>query len=855
MKPAIQPIKTDAYVMALRLAEAGYSVIPIDLDPNRQSGKAPSVSWSRYQKAPADPKTIGRWFNTTEPRGVGVVGGPVSGNLLIIDFESVTLADQVADDFPVLHPEYAHLIPGTIQATTPKPGRHWYIRIADPPTPFPRSEKLAHQADDAGRLMIANETRGDGGYAVAPPAPGREWIHPTGEKVEAWPYDAVLKLLDLCRSFDEANDKPGETTSTPRGTPAAAGGTRPGDIFNARNDWPAIIEPHGWRHVRGRYWQRPGKDGNATSASITPHGNLYIFSSNAAPFPAGQSVTKFRAYALLNHAGDNAAAARALAREYGPSIMAEAHAEDDRQAPRPTIPIDGDEMVMRESVMAVIKDDPRLYRLEGTVVSPARRTDRETDRGAVLMRETTEGLLRAIITERCILTKPTRSGETIEANCPAYLPKAIIESAGQPTLVPLRSIRGIINGPTINESGQLINRAGYARIQGEGWYVAHGIEELFDIVPDHLDRKDAEDAARCLFKVIDDFPWKDRRLGQAKWIATLLAQLARPLFPRCPATLITANAPGSGKTLLARLIGLIAHGDEPPLMAWPAGRHDDAEDETRKRLGALAASGTTLAIIDNLKAGGGWDSDSLCNAVTSGAVIDRSLGSNSASSMTPRRFMAQLIATGNNVSPAGDLADRSIVIELESTDSNRRETPTDQYAIGEAAAYVMRNRTELLGASLTILSAYLKAGRPPAPGAAWGNFDEYVALIINAVRWSTGIDPLEDRVQQAQRTDPVASALITLVSAWNSSFGDLPIPTRFMETRLAAPDADDGTLAIAEALATLGAVKLNGHAIGKLLQRYAGRTIADPTTGHRYQLTKSERGGNAHACRWSVARL
>jgi putative DNA primase/helicase len=291
-------------------------------------------------------------------------------------------------------------------------------------------------------------------------------------------------------------------------------------------------------------------------------------------------------------------------------------------------------------------------------------------------------------------------------------------------------------------------------------------------------------------------------------------------------------------------------------MAWPAGRAEDAEDETRKRLGAMAAAGSTLAIFDNLRAGMPWDSDSLNNCITSGGIIDRQLGSNSASAMTPRRFMAQIIATGNNVLTAGDLADRAMIIELETTDANRREVATTHYAIGEASGYALRHRPSLLAAAITMMAAYIKAGRPSVAGAAWGNFDEYTDLVAGAIRWTIGTDPLKDRVAMAQRTDPIASALLTLATNWVPAFGDLPVMARFIETRISNPDDDDHLGAIAEALATLGAVKLNSHAIGKLLQKYAGRIISNPADGSRHRLDRSEnRGGHEHASRWRVTRL
>jgi hypothetical protein len=61
-------------------------------------------------------------------------------------------------------------------------------------------------------------------------------------------------------------------------------------------------------------WRRPGKRGPGISATTNYAGNglLYVFST-ATIFEPERGYTKFTAYALLEHGGDFAAAARSLA--------------------------------------------------------------------------------------------------------------------------------------------------------------------------------------------------------------------------------------------------------------------------------------------------------------------------------------------------------------------------------------------------------------------------------------------------------------------------------------------------------------------------------------------------------------
>jgi hypothetical protein len=166
------------------------------------------------------------------------------------------------------------------------------------------------------------ETRGEGNYVLLPGSPSS--CHPAGK-----PYKLIRgdfskipwinaterkRLLKTARQLDEV---PKEVTV--RRKPRTSQGDRPGDYFNREMNWEEILTPYGWEMVgkngETSHWQRPEKDGEGLSAT-TNHGGsglLYVFSTNAHPFEAGKSYSKFAAYALLNHGGDFKAAAESIA--------------------------------------------------------------------------------------------------------------------------------------------------------------------------------------------------------------------------------------------------------------------------------------------------------------------------------------------------------------------------------------------------------------------------------------------------------------------------------------------------------------------------------------------------------------
>jgi AAA domain/Bifunctional DNA primase/polymerase, N-terminal len=315
---------------AHRYRERGLSVIPIRGD----GSKAAACRWAEYQREPPDDAQLARWFGNGETRGLALIAGEVSGNLLVIDFECIELFDQwLTLARPIL--AEAGIDPETLPLVeTPRPGRHVYLRTAEPP---PGNDKLALDHDSKTTLI---ETRGEGGYVIAPGSPG--CCHPTGREYrfvrQGWiagtvspriGLDHLDALLNCCRALDRSR----RPEPSPKREPSVNGdGSRPGDEFNRRADWGVLLREAGGTLVSQsgdvQLWRRPGKEcgmsgtvGHHRTANGVPL--LIVFSSNWSPFeqttktnPRG--YTPFEAYALLKHRGDFTAAAEELARQgYG----------------------------------------------------------------------------------------------------------------------------------------------------------------------------------------------------------------------------------------------------------------------------------------------------------------------------------------------------------------------------------------------------------------------------------------------------------------------------------------------------------------------------------------------------------
>lgn len=339
-------------------AAHGFSVVPARPDGT----KAPAAFWKPYQSQRASPQQLTDWLNGGDHDGIGVITGAVSGGLEMLEFEGRAVREgyvqRLADAFEDhgLGDLWRRLVNGYLEST-PTQGLHVLYRVNgelrgntklarrpatdDELTEQEQQIRAKNPAKQFTRVLI--ETRGEGGYVVTAPSAGR--THPSGA---AWTMlaggpatvatitederDAVHAIASLLDAMPApAAPPPPAAPSTAPSSPHTGDGKRPGDEFNERADWRDILTPHGWTPVtgygHGLAWRRPGKDRGISATTGTREGdNLFVFSSST-EFEQETPYSKFGAYALLEHGGDHAAAARELARQgYGDPPS---HGDDD----------------------------------------------------------------------------------------------------------------------------------------------------------------------------------------------------------------------------------------------------------------------------------------------------------------------------------------------------------------------------------------------------------------------------------------------------------------------------------------------------------------------------------------------
>ena len=329
-------MSNDLLSAALACIEAGLSIIPIDhttkrpamdLLPKDANGTA---TWRPYQAAAADEQMVRQWF-ASGIRAFALVTGAVSGNLLVLDFDALGFYEawreavgELADGLPVQR--------------TGGGGYHVYLRCPEPGGNL----KLAWvecEEEKSGR-KIAIETRGEGGYAVAPPS-----LHPSGDRYEIVSGDltnvsmvsqaradalvnAACKLDESPHTREKREQLEREAREAFRRR-AAAARNGSGDIigrYNAAHAIEDLLGRYGYTR-RGRRFIRP--NGRSGSVSVED-GRSCHFSSND-PLNDGRVVSgcgvhdAFDIYCFYEHGGNVSGAVKAAAALLG--IRAGSHAK------------------------------------------------------------------------------------------------------------------------------------------------------------------------------------------------------------------------------------------------------------------------------------------------------------------------------------------------------------------------------------------------------------------------------------------------------------------------------------------------------------------------------------------------
>jgi hypothetical protein len=397
-----------------------------------------------------------------------------------------------------------------------------------------------------------------------------------------------------------------------------------------------------------------------------------------------------------------------------------------------------------------------------------------------------------------------RSSDWVRTDPPARHTNVLFDSTSYNHLPVLN---GLTRQPYLRSDGTLMASAGYDHLTG-----FFGVFDTREFpVHDAPTRADAEIALALLADLLIEFKFRNGSDRAAAFSAMLTAAV-RPSLEHAPMFHVAAHMVGSGKSYLCELITAFATPQPGTPTTFPG---DD--EECRKLLLAELLRAPAVIEFDNLT------SDlvahkSLCTALTSEQMTGRILGVSKTATVNTRTLF---LSSGNNVGPVQDMARRCITIHLDpGCEVPASRTFTRPNLVDE----VRRERGRCVSAALTIVRAWVLAGRPKTECRSLAGFGSWSDLCRQPLLWLGLPDPTES-VFEAIAEDPDRETLDRLLTAWAKVFGNKPTMVRDAVTMAAAPF--DENVELREVLHDIADERgeINRRRLGWWIKKHVGRIV------------------------------
>lgn len=514
----------------------------------------------------------------------------------------------------------------------------------------------------------------------------------------------------------------------------------------------------------------------------------------------------------------------------GPRVPDPGDAEEPSEDPRPTITVcvgwlhnavtRAERILLRQTPPLLYQRGPLLVRI---AMLPEAGAGRSLCRKPMIQEVSSAALIDRL-TSLIRWQKKNREGEIYTIDCPERIAQTLLSRCGLWNLLPLV---GVLDSPTLRSDGGILAREGYDRTSG--LYLALG-NQRWPLVPGRPTKDEARAAIGKLLWVTKDFPFLEPADSSVA-LAAILTALIRPSLRTAPLFAFRAAKMGSGKSLLADIVALIAAGRQAAVMSQGAD-----ENEDKKRMLPILAEGDPVAVIDNIERPFG--SAALCSILTQTTWRDRVLGKSQTLSLPTSN--TTWIATGNNIVFHGDIVTRVLVCDLDP----RCERPEERRFEINLHRYVPAHREDLVVAGLTALRAYHVAGRPLMNLSVFGRFEEWSDWIRSTIVWLGLPDPCETR-RRVEATDPVRTELAGLLAALHGFFKE----ATFQVSEVLSAMGDN--VALREAVAPIVATASPGQGHAQCLGMFFQRVDRRPEGGIRL-VRGASRGGSAT---WRIERV
>lgn len=316
--------------------EQGFKVL-FTVDVTKKGGKAPIGKWQKFQKEEQsweDVKKMWDYARTKESKlGLGCI---CDDTLEVIDIDTKYFLEHhnVNDVFDlVLDVLGERVYTSLILSKTISGGYHLIYRSEASTGNRKLASRLTlehEQKDKNDKVKVLIETRAKGGMFIIPPSEGYSFdFKPlSSQSVPQLSSEQRNALIYALTSFDEIEQKEKKTRERKKSIEKGLliQGKSTIEAFNEAHSPIDFLESAGWQYKckvgKNEMYVRPGKQLNeGVGGGYSEDLNLFRVFTSSSEFEPDTTYNAFQVYSVLEHNGDDSAAAKELYRSgYGDRI-------------------------------------------------------------------------------------------------------------------------------------------------------------------------------------------------------------------------------------------------------------------------------------------------------------------------------------------------------------------------------------------------------------------------------------------------------------------------------------------------------------------------------------------------------